>query len=255
MKKNYSFFIILALLLGGYIIFSLLITNSSLNTNAQYIFINDSVKWSYNSNWTNMEEQELSKLNLENCYVYNNKKYVGNYTLTYNQGWYVDNKLYNNEFMAYKGNKKFKYIEFTNNNLSYIDLSIVNKVLEDNDISKINNIDDIAYKNKIIIDLDNDNKNEMIYFISNMDSEVSADKYYSLLFLINDDSYQIIQKSIITNLTSIAQLNDNEIYAIIDLDGDNKYEIIVSKEYFSRSNSKYTLYQLEKNSYKELISN
>ena len=254
MKKKYSFFVILALLLVGYVIVSLLITNSSLSTNSQYLFINDTVKWKYDKSWTTINDKELKNLNLENTLIYSNKEYQGNYELEYNNNWFIDNKLYDKEFMGFKGNKKFKFIEFTNINLSYTDLTVVNKVFEINNISKISSIDDIIYKNKIIIDLDNDSKNEIIYFVSNMDSEEHFDKYYSFLFLVYDDNVQVIQKSIITNLTSIAQLNNNQIYAIIDLDGSKKYEIIVSNEYFSRSKIKYTLYQLDNKTYKEVIS-
>lgn len=113
----------------------------------------------------------------------------------------------------FKGVKPADYsVDFYNEN----DNTILNEILKDK------NIDD--FKISIIkssYDLDKDGKLETIYTLSNESIDFNAEEKYSTIFLVKDN--KVIGK--LDKDTSEPYL----VQGIVDINGDNKYEVIVSK--------------------------
>lgn|SRR5574344_654705 len=246
MKK----YIIIIVIISLYLIFAIFGTDIIDSINNTYIYIGDNVRWKYSNNkWENIHVD--GKFNLKNYKIYNIQtgEMVGKYNLLYDDTWYykTGNKYseYQDEMFAYKGNNKFKVIPYE---MTEIDNRNIVKscgiTYNYNDIS--------AYQ--IDIDYDNDGENEKIYVLSNMYSDNDS-QFFSVICTYDDNSYITLLKSIVTD-SSILAKEQNNIYAIIDLTGDNKYEIITSTAGYSLSTDDvYNLYELNNGKYEKIISN
>jgi len=136
--------------------------------------------------------------------------------------WYYSDKNYsdlnvNNVFVAYTD--KFKKIKVADSDFSYYDGNddeLLEMVLGDRDIDIFK---DSVMKNSF--DLDGDGKIETIYTLTNESSNNFNGARFSRIFGTSDGKF-------------ISKLDDDvkNVYivrSIIDLDGDGKYEVIVSK--------------------------
>lgn len=155
--------------------------------------------------------------------VYSSKGKTDGVTINYsnNNFYYYDNmyKDLNLNKVSVAYTKEFKNIKVADYDVSFYDNSddlYMQEVLKDRDISN--------FKNSVIkssFDLDSDGISENIYTMTNMSLAGENEKNYSSIFLVKND--KVID--VLDDDSSQPYLVQN----IIDLDGDGKYEVVVSK--------------------------
>lgn len=253
-------YIILGTIIVIYILFSYFITNYFQKENSKYLFIDDSVKWQYsNDSWANIGTNIFQSLDLSDYKVYNmyEKQLVGIYDIKQdNNVWYTksDNSNYveyENMMLAYKGNDKFSMVSYEETELDGEDYDIIDSLLDELDL-KYNSLN---IKSKIDLDFDNDGDIETIYTISNMFSEETETSYFSIVFYYDNKKTNVMDKNIVTD-SSLENRIQSDVLTIIDINGNNKYQVITETSPFSRpEETVYTLYQMNNNTYKKLIAN
>ena len=217
------------------------------------ILVGDKTYWEYkNKEFTNIKSN-ISSLYWKDYVVYIDNEKFGTYKLWHDDKWYLYNK--NNEAVSYDGN--FLAIS-SNYNIKPVDYTVhsvskdkyINKVLSNYNI----NTDNFTVKNKIDIDIDNDNKKDSIYLISNV---LPIDKYenyrFSIVFMVKNDIIYTVFSDV--NNESNTRGCKPYIDAFIDVDNDNKLEIIMSCGGLITSNNNDYLFSFKDNKFTILISN
>ena len=110
-------------------------------------------------------------------------------------------------------------------------------------------------KEKISIDFDNDGENESLFVLRNVfPNEFTPSVTYNLIFLRDNNSTYVVYEN-------ISGYNDDYtgckayVNNIIDVNNDNKYEILIGCGYYSTKGVYYALYTFLDNKYQLLISN
>lgn len=215
-KKYFVFLFIFLLIIIVSIIFILV------NKKRYYFFVNESstiVKDGFN--YKQVKNIDNKYLNDEYS-VYSDGKVYKNVTVKFDSNvWYYFDKDYNDldlNKVSLLYTSSFDKLKVANYDVSYYeeaDDSILSEVLGDKKISD--------YKDSVIkssFDIAGDGSIETIYTISDLDLS-DSNGFGSFIFLVRDNKIiKIIEKS-----ASESFLVQN----IVDIDGDGKYEIIVSK--------------------------
>ena len=221
------------------------------------LIVDQSTMWTYSKkHWTNVTlDESVEKLNWLKYNVYVDDKKIGNYYMWYdNSEWYLFDKdrnsiNYDGELFAYNSNYDIKINKFDVKDIN--DFSYVEEVLKRN---KLNNIDTSEYvvSSQVDIDIDNDGNEEEFYIISNSSIALGDKNNFSIIFMVKDDKiynvYSEINKSSSTCLPYISKF--------IDIDEDNKLELIVGCDSLNVNGNKKFLYKFtDENKYKIIISN
>ncbi|MBR1376889.1 MAG: hypothetical protein IJ565_03650 [Bacilli bacterium] len=248
--KKYAIILFVVLL---YLVISLGIGHID-SSSKKYIYIDTNVRWEYsNKKWNNIDRS--NNIELKNYHVY--APYIdqdqGKHDLRYIDGeWYIketnDYVLYDNILLAYKANNKFKIYEYDRE--YEISKSEITDILKKIGISGYSAL---STSDKIKIDSNDDGDSEYFYIISNMFSESNESSYFSVVAYYSEGDYKIV-KSTITKTDNLINKTSFNIFAIIDFDGDNNLEIIISEEKFSLLGNEYSLYGLDDGEYIELVS-
>lgn len=253
MKK----YIIILVLFGGYLIFALFGTSLISNLTTKYLYIGNTARFQYtNGTWSNIQYKSSDSIYLKQYSVYSTStgSLTGKYDLEFNNdSWsYRNNNNYEDyteDMIAYKGSNKFSVIPFDKKQLSATNAK---KILTDLGISGYN---ELTLSYEIDIDYDNDGNTEPIYVLSNVFADGEATQYFSIICTYKDGKYDTLLKNVTSDDLLTSQIQ-NDIYAIIDLTGDKKYEIITSTDGFSESmETVYTIFGLTNNNYQKIISN
>lgn len=226
--------------------------------NSTNIVIDYNTFWSYDkeNKWINNSNKIVFGNNKYNVYI--NKEYKGLYDieLSNDKWYYFDNNNNDMDFegslFAYNGSRKISMIDYSINTIAEDDLNYVIKAIDDKSINQIN-LSDLTVNEKVLLDLDNDGKNEEIYAISNFFCELCDDvkKFYSIAFIVDNNKITILNKSIGDDYYS---MNLYQINYIIDLDKDNNYEIVLSKSTAGNNNIYNELFIKTRKGYKKAIS-
>lgn len=158
---------------------------------------------------------------------------------------------YNNEitseiFLATTG--YIENIAFTLEEMEESDLQILNQILIEKGIK---NGGSLGIEEKIVLDIDNDGIIETLYSFSNVFTDLSRDKDFSLILLKKQDMLQTI-------FYHEADVDDLEntcasiIYGLIDVNKDQKYELITGCSYYDQIGVDYHFYSLENGKYVEM---
>lgn len=215
-KKN---LIILGIIVCVYITVSLLI-NFLLNINNVYIVFPDNVNLKYEKTWQIFSDEET----LNNQYeIIENGNFVSSRKLTIKDGIiYGDNVELVNDTIAYRGTK-IGNIPYKNEELNEEDYKYLLNILNSKNI----NIDVYLTLNiKYTLDLNGDGNLETIYSVSNnYDTELG--KLFSIIVIKNNN--------IIIQYNEFDSEYDSYIPYIyfIDLDKDNKVDMIIKNVYSS----------------------
>lgn len=222
------------------------------------LIVGDNTVWMYNKkNWVNVSEQESFKdLSWKKYDVYSNNIKQGVYTLWHDDKWYAfdDNKnavTIDGDFLAVASNFKIDISNFNTQNIEVDDN--IYTVLNDN---SLNTSSMFTSKYKVDIDLDDDGLKEEIYVISNAFSmDFNPNKIFSIVFMVKDKKIYYLYNNIIDNNKSNFNGCKPYINSILDIDNDNKYEIILSCSKYSVGKRVDMLYQFVDGQFKLLISN
>lgn len=185
--------------------------------------------------------------------TYVDNEYFGKYYLYYSDKWYLFSKdkkavNYDGELLAVN-NEKYKVLDYRLNEID--DYTDVDRVLRESDISFIPNYTSNYY---IDFDIDNDNTIERLYIVSNLFplDPVDDKTFFSIVFLKKGDKIIKLYEEKEADAFSGCSASIN---GILDVDFDNKYEIILKCAYYSTNGDNFSLYNFSKGSFHKLVSN
>ena len=192
-----------------------------------------------------------SDLDWEKYDIYIDNKKIGNYYLTYSDGWYAFDDKKNaidisGNLIAYSGNDSISVYDFTEEEID--DYTYVNEVLDELGIDE-----DTSSSYKISFDYDNDGEKEDFYVVSNVFTSNPTNKFYSIVFMVKNNKIYNIYKN--TDIESVYDGCKPYFDGFIDVNNDKKYEFVLSCAEYSVSETTSMLYQYEDNEFKILISN
>lgn len=216
------------------------------------LIVTDNSKYIYNNKQlTKLEDESLANWNDYNIYI--NNKYIGEYKLQYNDKWYIYNEQ--RDPIKYEGN----VIAFSNIDMNVFDYNRIN--IMDNEQNMIKNyleeenitfVDYNIYNSKVEIDLDDDGKTEKIYIINSKINDNEENIFSMILVEKNNKLIPVISKVIPKNEYSDIDIYD--LYGIIDIDKDDKKEIIISKMIYSQPDSSCEIiFKYENGKYNKLV--
>lgn len=256
MKKRYV--VILIIIAVYFTVFFLLYGKDELKKSkleTTLIIGNDTIWQLKEKSWYNIANvADKEELNWEEFTVFVDNKKIGKYSMVYDNKWYLFDKdrnayPYSGSLIAYSANYEMKVKEFSKEQIS--DYTKVNEVLTENNLSTNS---ELTVSNYIKVDFDSDGKEEEFYMVSNAFPKESNPNYiFSIVFMEKDDIIYPIYKSIDKNRS----LNGCKPYisAIIDVDDDNKYEIVLSCSEYSVEKTIDMLYQFNNDKFSIIVSN
>ena len=251
---------VITIILVVYLVVFFLIYGLSNMKNGQRkltLLVGDNTVWDYsNKSWLNITREEtLDSLNWQEYKVFLDNKYFGEYSM-----WYDDNKWYafnsnktavkmEGELIAYKANYDLKIKEFEtkeNNNNTY-----VHQILKDNNLSTSSQM---TVNNVVNFDIDADGVEEQFYVISNaFASDFYPDTIFSIVFMVKEQKIY----SMYTNIEKANYGNGCKPYirTFLDINDDDKHELILTCAKYSVQEPEDMLFQLNKEKFDLLISN
>lgn len=201
--------------------------------------------------WSDIKKEE-SELLGKSYKIYNNHQFLYEGILQYTDGnWYAfnhENKPLSlpNNFLAYRGNMKIEMISYPTMTMSE------NEKTEASTILKQHNIDfepEFTKTLKIELDLNNDQKLESIYIISNTLGMEEQKTYFSIAYIKNSDNIEVLVEDVGDDMYQIPSLN---LKAILDMNQDKKYELIFEKIYFDQIGTCHEIFEYVDNTYKSV---
>lgn len=205
--------------------------------------------------WNSASFEDINLYNWKEYYTYIDHSYYGNYNLYFNDKWYLfkgKNQAvnYEGDLLALRGNIKYKVVDFTLHDIE--DFENPKRVLTENHLPADSILTSSYYVN---IDIDHDGNRETIYTISNkFPMEDVGDTSFSFIFMIKNNKVIYLYKNI-EPLTDVYSGCMPYINTIIDIDEDNRYEIIMGCSYYSNNGVKYGMYEFTEDKFKLLVSN
>ncbi len=200
-----------------------------------------------------MSEDEIeNNVDWNSYYIFVDNSYFGKYNLYYSDKWYLFTedrkaKKYDGELFA-TNNKNIKVLSLEKNQIS--DFSDVEMILSSKSISFTPNYTSSYY---VDFDIDNDNSVERLYVVSNLFpvDPVPDSRFFSLVFLKKDDNIFELYSSISDDSLSGCK---PDITNIVDINNDNKYEVVLGCSYYSVDGIKYNIYNFDKEKFNKLVS-
>ena len=209
------------------------------NINNAEIILNSTISLKYEGKkW---KSNDFKQKNNYNIYVDNN--FIGNGLLIVDDGIsYFNNEKLDNYIAI--SNSKTEVIPYSESEINKEEYS---KILEQLNIKKYN---ELKINKKINIDYDNDGEIESIYILSSLFvdpfmEDIEDDKF-SIAYTIDNNKLNIIYQKKFTSDMNGCLLN---IKGIIDVNRDNKYELITTCSYFDQKGTKIQIYELKNSNY------
>lgn len=245
--KKYKWLIVIFALYVGIV---LIVTYLNPKNNNNLIVSNNAVFHYRNGKWSVVSPSSYYSTLFNNVKMYDteNNSYLGIKSLKYDNGWKIkgENQIIKDKIFGYKGSSKFKLYNYDYQEITSNDINNINNFLSDNNLGDYSGL---SLVNKISVDLDNDNREESIYTISNMYMDGKISHYFSIIFIYNNGEYNILDKIDLYE-DDLSSKNQATIYKLMDVDNDNKIEIITQRMYFSQpGNCTYYLYSLKNDKY------
>ena len=220
----------------------------------EYVLFSNNQVWKYDGSKFLTVANNIEALTNQKFYIYEDGAYKGKYKLgTYENSLYLfddDNNSinYNGELIGFTDNNKHIVSPTISQTIDIKDQEIIKQFFDNNHLEYQN----INYENvqKYISDIDNDDKLETLYNISNMFDENKIGKGYSLIFINDDDKIYELIKDIETNNKSFSEGYGYYVNNIVDLDNDKIMDFIVTKSKYGSPDICYMLIQKQKKEYK-----
>lgn len=257
-KKVYVVLLIIIAVFFTFMFLTFGVENVKQENYTSTIVVGNSTVWDYsNKNWVNIRATtSIEKLNWNKFLVYSNNEKLGEYSLWYDEKWYVfdDDKnpvKLDGDLLAISANFDVKVLPFNLETLNNNDMKYIYTVLQKNGLSVENEFTSLG---KVRVDFDNDGVVEDFYVMSNVfPTDFNPKMLFSIVFMIKDNSIYYIYNDISENRS----YNGCKPYfnSFIDTNNDNTYEFILSCGKFGSNNQVDMLYQFEENAFKIAISN
>ena len=207
--------------------------------------------------WINIKlsNEVMDDYNWNKYKIYVNNNYFDNQYLWYNDKWYIfDNDKqpinYSGNLLAVRSDfdKGIDVANFFEQEIK--DYSYVYKVLNKKNITFDSNY---TVKSFIDFDIDQDGISEQIYVISNaFPIDFSASKYYSYVFMVKNNKIYHIYGNTFNDMYDACKAY---VSGIIDIDNDNKYEVIVNCGKYSNKGTVVSVYKFNNRKFEKVISN
>lgn len=255
MKNKKKLIVVILLLILLVITMVLIITGK--NTNSYIILDNNKAIEFKNGVFDYVRDEKYS----ESFYrVFNQNTYLGNYKIytidsTTNDIYFSnsgsdDMFIFEEPLMALSTNVdfiEFDFLEFTDS-----DFEMFLEISSNNDINQKGDLYDTS---KVVIDFDNDGKDEFLYTVTyeytSDDIFEISEKNYSIMYYVDDDNYiKILAESNPYYEGDSIIFPNYMIRSIIDINNDEKYELIVMNRKYDKT--EYEIYNFVNNSY-ELV--
>lgn len=190
-------------------------------------------------------------------YTYNDGKYLGQYNLMqYNTQIYAfddanDSVNISGFLFAYSYDQQIdvvdtSYVEYDENIGAVLDYLVEGSTIV------IPPVEQLKMLQKIPVDLDGDQEDEVVYAINSLGSVDNHQKFAFLCYEDDGEVYRIISKT--GNSNDSDMMHYYSIAQIMDLDGDNKKELIVRDTQFGTAAvDRYMIYKQKGDDY-QLIS-
>lgn len=257
MKKKYL--ILISIIIVYFLVLFLFIGKDKIKSSKREVTIvldHDTVFKLKGTSWKNASSEiEKKDLDWTEFNVFVNHENLGKYYLWYDEKWYLfdkDKKPYNYEigsFLAIQSNDEIKVLNFTPSTPE--DMTYIKQALKENNITWV---EDFSVNNLYQIDFDNDGTIENFYAISNAFLEnAPSNQVFSIVFMEKNGQINYLYKSIDENNGQ----NSCKPYlnTVIDLTGDNTYEIILSCGYFSIEPRHDMLFTYQNHEFNLVLSN
>ena len=220
------------------------------------IVVGDHTVWQYqNKKWMNITGiTSFQDYNWHTFEVFDNNEKIGDYSLWYDDRWYVFDKEKNpisvsGSFLAYEANYDLGVAPFIEQKIS--DYGPVEQVLSQYGIdtsSKFSNAVQISF------DIDRDGKMEEFYLITDVFAiDFEPQVLFSFVFMVKNEEIYMIYENI--NQTSMYNTCKPYFTSFLDVNRDNTYELILSCGRYSVEKEIQWLYEFHDNDFKILISN
>lgn len=260
MRSKKTYIIIIFILLSFAAIMYFAIGKDYLNAEKRstYIIVGDTSVWKYkNKNWVNVNKKTIENLYWTEFNVFEDSQKLGKYYVWNDDtNWlYFDKDKNEKEIigkkLAYQANYDINIDNFDEKELDQSDELYIKQIYEDNDLGNDNKF---TTSYKVEIDFDKDNIKETFYVISNaFPLDFEPNKIFSIVFMVKDDEINYLYK----NIDRYQGTNGCKPYInyFLDVNKDNKDEIILSCGKYSERGTTDMLYNYENNEFKILISN
>lgn len=200
-------------------------------------------------------KQVLNESVIENetFQVYINQENIGNYLLkNFKNNWYyiennnVNHRIHESFFAT--SNTEISLLSFGKEELNNEDYENMFSILSELDIP---NDRENTFGEKIIVDLDSDKVQETIYAVNYKYKKDNEETEINLVILNKNGNLSVIDKK---NMDKNVPVFDctKKVDTLIDINNDQKYEIITSCMYFDRIGTCHDLYQLKKGKYEKI---
>ncbi len=257
-KKVYIVLLIIIAVFFAFMFLTYGVDNIKEQNYTSTIIVGNSTVWDYsNKNWMNIRSNaSIDKLNWNKFLVYSNNEKLGEYSLWYDDKWYVFDDEKNSinidgDLLAISANFDVKVRPAKFEQLNNEDMQYIYSVLQKNNLSTDNKFTSLG---KVRFDFDSDGVVENFYVMSNVfANDFTPKMIFSIVFMIKDNSIYYIYNDISENRS----FNGCKPFfnSFIDINNDNKYEFILSCGKFGSNNQVDMLYEFDENAFKIAISN
>ena len=262
MENKKRWYIFVLVLLGVYfVIMFIFVLYPSMKNDEREIFlmVDQDAKWKYeNQEWQDIPVTEKDSYNWQKFDIYQNNTLLGNYYLLDNDGWYI----YDDDrhpvakdgvsMLAIRTNQEYQYGAFTSEEVSESDMTYVEQVLNEHNITTRN----FSTLEMFSFDLDSDGEEEKVFTVSNifnLDFVTPPRNIFNFIFVVDDNKILPILEEVDTYDNMYDHCKAYVDY-VIDTDGNGNYEIITGCGYYSNQRQCIEMYELERGSYQQVKS-
>lgn len=259
MKIKKQYLIVFGILIFYFLIMCIIFNDKSKNTNPTYILLDSKNIWKYQAKeWKNVTNSSNAEYDWEKFDIYENQEKKGSYKVHfYNNEMYIFDDQKNRirtegNVLAIKGNKKINIIPYKE---SSIENEKIYQILEELNIESNSDLTKLSSNKKITIDIDNDQEKETFYSLSNIfidNDELISNKKFSVIAMEKNNKISFLMDEIY-NKEEFMEYCNPEVFSIIDVNEDEKLEIISKCVYVDQIGTYYNLYNLKKGKYEPII--
>ncbi len=262
MKKIPKTYIFIALILIAYVIgiFFFKKGEKEKDHNVVYVLAGINTRLLYqDQEWHTMASQ-TEEYKWKEFKLYNSGVYEGTYKIQNQLG--VDS-YYDNDYvpigkmdvgyMAISSPGKFDYVGTSDLTINKEDANLM-QVMQENNIT---NFDSILNSKIIVTDLNSDEEDDKLYYISNLFTG-SEDQYFSIVFAVIDGKIQYIKKHINREVNhdddveQYVSIPDSYLNGVLKI-GNNQYpKIFIENSYYGRAETCFEIYEYKKRKFENI---
>lgn len=247
-KKNVKWVVLVLIVIILYVLFAIFFGKKETVSSNNYLLIGNSLIWHEKNGKMYQETKVSNDLLQQKFVVFDGINRVNVDNLKYSdQQWYFFDTNYkqlaaNNYRVAYSGNLKIRLANYSLEFYDDNDDQYIEEVAEPESAEQFDRYRKTL--NKVNFDFDGDGSIETLYTITSTILDVVNYSFHSYMFLVDDDN-------VISQVQTTGS-NPLLIEEVLDLDNDDKFEIVVSKGILDNPtlDACYQIYKIDENKIK-----